>query len=813
MPVTIQVEGPEAEQVPAEVKRPPRPRSNWFGAAASRLGTAFDSAAARVRSGTKSLRKGPLSRFDLATWLFFGALGLYLATRLIGLTKFPIFFFTDEALQTQFIADLIKNGYRNGEGMFLPPAFRNGDYFTLGMGVYTQWLPYVLFGKSAFLTRATSALVTVIAAVSVGLILRDALKVKYWWTGTLFLSITPAWFLHSRTAWETAEFTGLYAGALCAYVFYRIKSPRYLYLAIFLGALGFYTYSPAQVLVPVTALALLVSDWRYHWENRRTALGGLVLLAIMCVQYIRFRMVDPDNALAHLHTLGSYLLENVPLSQKVLHYFSEYFLGIGAWYWYTPNDRDLQRHLMKGYGHIMLATLPFALLGLATVLRHLRDSAHRTVLIAMLAAPVASALVYTGITRTMIFVVPAAILTAMGLDQVLVWIERPRQGLLELSRGAGFTRPRILAAAVVLVLGGICAFLAPKLPDRIAVSILAVILALQISGVFEWFAGRIKRSRFVAGLKRWNPSQVVIALAVFAALAFTNVYMLVDALTNGPTWYKDIGYGLGGMQYGGFQLFDLIKQYHAQHPKARIIFSPSWANGTDVVARFFLGDPLPMEMGSIEGHIVRKLPLDDNTLFIMMPEEYDLALKSNKFTDIRVERTVPYPDGKPGFYFVHLRYADNADEIFAGEEAFRAALQESTIKINGEDVRVRHSYLEANDQSEGIQLIFDNDPYTLAKTFEANPLIVELTYATPRKISGFSIITGSAHVAITVKCYATPAAQPVIYLFEGQGSIEQPQLSFDFAQPTETQVLYLEMLDVNNVPPPAKDHVWELTFR
>ena len=124
------------------------------------------------------------------------------------------------------------------------------------MAVYMQLLPYLIFGKIPFITRATSVLVTLIAASSVGLILRDGLKVKHWWVGVLFLSITPTWFLHSRTAWEMGEFVGFYSGALCAYMYYRIKSPKYLYLAIFLGALGFYTYSPGQVLVPFTALAL-----------------------------------------------------------------------------------------------------------------------------------------------------------------------------------------------------------------------------------------------------------------------------------------------------------------------------------------------------------------------------------------------------------------------------------------------------------------------------------------------------------------------------------------------------------------------------
>ncbi len=791
VPVTIQVEGLKAGR-----SKKPRARSIRLGGLAGSLKTVLEALASRLR------------RYDLATWLFIGAVVVYLATRLIGLTQFPIFFFTDEALQTQFMAELVEHGYRDAQGHLFPPAFRNGDYYTLGMGVYVQWLPYILFGKSAVVTRATSVLVTLIAAISVGVILRDVLKVKYWWTGTLFLSITPAWFLHSRTAWEVAEFVGFYAGALCAYLLYRIKSPRYLYLAIFLGALGFYTYSPGQVLVPVTALALLISDWRYHWENRGTALRALILLAILAIPYIRFRMMDPDNAVAHLHTLSSYLFEDIPLSEKIRHYFSEYFIGMGAWYWYTPNERELQRQIMKGYGNIMIATLPFALFGLAYVIRRVRESTHRTILIAMLAAPVAGAFAATGITRTMVFVFPASILTALGLEQVLLWLETPAKRLLELARGPGLTSPRIVAAVAIFILGCLFASLSELQPDRITACVLAAILALQVSGVFGWLARRIKQTRFVANLKKWNPSHALIALVVFAILSIANVSMLTDALVNGPTWYKD--YGMGGMQYGAFQIFDIIKQYRREHPETKIMFSPSWANGTDVVARFFMNDPLPFEMQSINGFIIQPRPLDDNTLFIMLKEEYELALSSGKFADIRIEKTVPYPDGTPGFYFVRLRYADNADELFAAEKAFRAILPESTIKINGEDVHVRHTFLDAGDQQNlAIQHVFDNDPYTPAKTFEDNPFIIELTFPSPRRMSGFSIIVGSTKVTVTLKCYSAPGVQPVIYEFEGQGTVEKPELSFDLAEPITMQVLYLEMLDVY-AGSPTMDHIWEL---
>jgi len=759
-----------------------------------------------LRTGFDAL-KSRLKVFDLATWLFIFAVAIYLVTRLIGLTQFPLYFFTDEAIQSQSMIDVIKNGYRDSAGAWLPAYFRNGEYYNISLSVYLQWLPFILFGKSAVATRAASVFVTLIAAVSIGLILRDVFKMKYWWTGTLFLSITPAWFLHSRTAFETAEFVAFYAGTLCAYLFYRYKSPRYLYLAIFLGALSFYTYSPAQLILPLTAIGLLISDWRYHWENRRTVLIGLPLIIILVLPYVRSSINNPDAPFAHLHTLWSYWFEKIPLSEKIARYLSEYSFGISPWYWYIPNARDLPRHLMKDYGNIMITTLPLALLGMAYILRNLHLPACRTILIAFLISPAAAALVQISITRVLVFVVPAAILTAIGFEQILQWIEDPKKRLVEFGAGPGPTFRRIAVALLIFLIGIRIAFISKEIINRIALSVFVIILTLQVSGVLERLAQSFSRAHTSTEQKHWNPPQIVLALLAFIILSGANGYMLNDALRNGPLWFRD--YGMGGMQYGAFQIFDIIKQYVREHPDTKIIFSPDWANGADVVARFFLGDPSPVQIGSVRGHIVQKLPLDDNTLFIITPQEYDVAKQSTKLTDIHVERVIPYPDGNPGFYFVRLHYVDNIDEIFAAEKAVRQVLQESVVTIDGQEVKLRFSYLDSSMQAESIALVFDNDLYTLAKTYENNPFFIEMTFPRHRTLNGFSINIGSAKAQITLKCYLTPGAQPIVYTFEGQGTREQPELSFELPMPIEVQILQVEMLDplASN---PAKIHIWEL---
>jgi hypothetical protein len=175
----------------------------------------------------------------LAAALFGLSLAVYLAVRLIGLASFPIYFFTDEAVQTVLAADLVRDGFLSYEGVFLPTYFKNGNYYNLSLSVYLQVLPTLLFGKTVFVTRAVSVLVSLLAALSVGLILRRILKASLWWSGVLLLSLSPAWFLHSRTAFETVIFVSFYAATLAGYLLYRYHSPRFLYPTLVLAALAF----------------------------------------------------------------------------------------------------------------------------------------------------------------------------------------------------------------------------------------------------------------------------------------------------------------------------------------------------------------------------------------------------------------------------------------------------------------------------------------------------------------------------------------------------------------------------------------------
>ncbi|HZY44185.1 MAG TPA: hypothetical protein VFF70_05470, partial [Anaerolineae bacterium] len=361
--------------------------------------------------------------------LFVIALLVFLATRLIGLEKFPIYFFTDEAVNTVNAADFIDNGFRDPEGHLFPTYFQNDQIRSLSVSVYIQVIPYLLFGYSIFVTRAASVLIALSAMFALGLIFKKCFKLRYWWLGVFILSVTPAWFLHTRTAFEAVLWVSFYVWFLYFYLQYRQGQLRNIFGALLTGALSFYAYNGGQLGVVLTGSLLVLIDRKYHWQvlqrHRRMMLLALSFGIILMLPYLRFMSQFPLEISQHLRLLGSYWQPGVPFIDKLGGFAREYLFGLNPIYWYsTINDHDLIRHIMKGYGNSLWITLPLAVIGLIICLRKLRAPEYRTILIALIVSPVGGALSDATVVHDLLFVIPAAVLTTIGAVKVLSLLQQ-----------------------------------------------------------------------------------------------------------------------------------------------------------------------------------------------------------------------------------------------------------------------------------------------------------------------------------------------------------------------------------------------------
>jgi hypothetical protein len=668
------------------------------------------------------------AKFNWEVALFSFALFMYLLVRLVQLPNFPIYFFTDEAVQTVLAQDFLRDGLRGYDKEWMPTYFQNAYQYNLGVSVYVQVLPFMLFGKSVWVTRGVSVLFSILAALSVGLILKQVFNKPHAWLGIMLLSITPAWFLHSRTAFETALATSFYAAFLYFYLRYRTASPRYLYPAVILGGLTFYSYAPIRMVVGLTALLLFISDIRYHWSNRQTVLKGFLLTLLLSVPLLRFMNVHPDETTQHLIVLSSYWIQPLTVTQKLTRFVSEYLHGLNPLYWYLPNSHDLARHQMKDYGHILAVTFPLALVGIGVCIRNFRSSIHRVLLIALLAAPSGAALVELGITRSLVMVIPLALLSALGLITLLQWFE-----------------------------------------------------------------------------DKWRTPRLGMLIPLFLFLTYYNVFMLRDALVNGPTWHRN--YGLSGMQYGANQLFPTISEFLDKQPDLEFVVSPAWTNGADTVARFFYAGDVPFKMGNIDSYTIAYRPIGYRTILVMTPEEKDRMQESGKFTDVRVLHTIPYPTGQPGFYFVQLRYVDNIEEIMAEDAERRRQLIADVVEIDGEKVNVSYSMLDMGT----IDKLFDGDENSLVRTFESNPLRLQLDFEQPRTLQGISARVGGTptHVGVVLQ-----DAQGEILLETEQSVSAQAIPRYVELQWSETTASRVSIsITSTDAGEPAHVHLWEVILK
>ena len=237
-----------------------------------------------------------------------------------------------------------------------------------------------------------------------------------------------------------------------------------------------------------------------------------------------------------------------------------------------------------------------------------------------------------------------------------------------------------------------------------------------------------------------------LAIGSAALLGALSLITLRSALVDGPTWSTN--YSMGGLQYGAIPVFSAVVGDLDADPARTVMLSPTWANGTDQLAQFFLDDTqlARVSLASIDTYLVRRTEIPPQMLFVLPVYEFDRAAADPKLVLQPPLRIIPYPDGTPGFYFVQIAYAADADARFAEERIARARPVEDTIVLAGETVAARYSLLDMGE----LVNIFDGDPGSLLRGAEANPFVIELDFPSPRALREIALTVGSMDFGVEV---------------------------------------------------------------
>jgi hypothetical protein len=304
-------------------------------------------------------------------------------------------------------------------------------------------------------------------------------------------------------------------------------------------------------------------------------------------------------------------------------------------------------------------------------------------------------------------------------------------------------------------------------------------------------------------------SYLMLSVSLCLILSGINLYMWRDAVVNGPRWYSD--YGLYGLQYGAQQVFgDVIPKLLDENPSSQVVVTPTWANGTDNFMRFFLTPEQQrrVRLDSVNAYLDEKQPVDRNLDLILTKPEYEQAANSPKFQNIRIKQIINYPDGSPGFYVLNLEYSDIADEIFAGEKLVRSQPLDGEVVIDGQPVKIRYSRIDMGQP----QAMFDGDVHTLMRGLEANPLVIELYFPSPRPIRHLAADFANMDFDLSVELFEQTGGSPVVYDLSVRNPEGDPHIDMTFDKGPDQVSMARLIIHHVTAGEKAHIHVRELNF-
>jgi hypothetical protein len=153
------------------------------------------------------------------------------------------------------------------------------------------------------------------------------------------------------------------------------------------------------------------------------------------------------------------------------------------------------------------------------------------------------------------------------------------------------------------------------------------------------------------------------------------------------------------------------------------------------------------------------------------------------------------------FAFTRLASVNNVDDTSAAEKVKSADLVVDELSLNGETIRIAYSDLDMGQ----VQDLFDHDTITLARGREANPMVLDFEFPTPRPITGLVMDFGRMDFVMRVQVYGIESTSPASYKGEYRQQPPIPHVDMTFVDgPKEVSRIYIEIEQIN---PPDEPHI------
>jgi len=207
--------------------------------------------------------------------------------RLVGLTKSPPGFFSDEASFGYNAFSIAETG-KDEHGFFMPVFFKAlGDYKN-PIQIYAMAPIVKIFGLSIFSVRLTSALFGMGSILLFIYFINILTKNKNLaLLGGIVLSAMPWHFLYSRIGFEAMSFVFFIVLAMVFFAkFIETKKEWHFFIFCLSMIIGFFSYSTARLILPISALAIAIL-WRKDIFKKRSV-AMILFLSVLIFSFLMF---------------------------------------------------------------------------------------------------------------------------------------------------------------------------------------------------------------------------------------------------------------------------------------------------------------------------------------------------------------------------------------------------------------------------------------------------------------------------------------------------------------------------------------------
>jgi len=335
---------------------------------------------------------------------------------------------------------LLKTG-KDEWGISLPLIFRAYGDYKLPVYIYLTALSESIFGLNAFAVRLPSLLagtLVILATYFLAVLLFKSKKMAL--TLAFLVAVSPWSFFLSRIALEANLSLLFVVSGVCLFVLGLQRKNLILPLAIFLLGLSVWTYNSARIFTPLIMVVVLILYREKLFQivrSRKVLLfTSLSILLIFFVpmflqllsnvgraRYENIQILD-QGAIGQINELRQRFNLPASLERAIFNkgtYFAASF-GLNYIKYFSPqflflNGGDNYQFSIPGKGLVFIATAPFLLYGLWSMVRYRKNKKIKLILLWLLLSPIAGSVTREAphVLRGIFMLVPVLAISAYGM--------------------------------------------------------------------------------------------------------------------------------------------------------------------------------------------------------------------------------------------------------------------------------------------------------------------------------------------------------------------------------------------------------------